>query len=266
MKKSLLLRAESHEEDVVGGYLCLEILVSGAEGFVCPEVVDFELAGEGAFHAVPLDFGGLGFLGCVEDADGPVSALERLDPGLVLAGDDAEAPCGDAIWVLVDGDDVLVGENVDDFGGHGANVVSCHERRGDHGPKGEVGAGLGEGEAGVSDFEHVGVVPAAGAGVLAEAVASDDGGLEGVVAVEDDFESAGPFLLAIPAVVDVAGDAPEVSDVLGPEPWLVVAPFADGESDGASGGAKGVAHGGVGFFGVAGAGGAPVVLEVVDAP
>lgn len=89
---------------------------------------------------------------------------------------------------------------------------------------------------------------------------------EGALEIEDDLPAAFPALRAVVAVGDVAGGAPEVPDILGPLPGFAAAPFADAEDDGAFGGVEGIVYGGVVLLRVAGAGGAPVVLDVGDAP
>ena len=126
-------------------------------------------------------------------------------------------------------------------------------------PEAEVRAVFDGGHFAVADFEHVGIVPVAGAGV----------GFEAVFGV-DNFHEAEAVLLAVPAVGDVAGGAPHVADVAGPEPRLVAAPFADAEENWAAGGFQRVAHGRVGPLGagLAGifAGVAPVEFQIVDAP
>src|SRR6202040_3052084 len=77
------------------------------------------------------------------------------------------------------------------------------------------------------------------------------------------LEPAGAVL---PGGVDVAGRAPQVADVTGPQPRLVGAPLADAEDDRAAGGAQGVAHGLVRGARVLGVRLAPVVFQIVDAP
>ena len=46
--------------------------------------------------------------------------------------------------ILIDGDDVAVGEDGLDLGLHVGQVVAGEQRRGEHGPHGEVGAVLGQ--------------------------------------------------------------------------------------------------------------------------
>src|SRR5581483_11968899 len=150
--------------------------------------------------------------------------------------------------VLVDGDDVLVGQDAQGLAG-GVGDVGAGDQGGGHlGPEGELGLLLGGAHA-VADLEHVRVVPVSGSGV----------GGQAHVAVEDG-EHAGV------GGVDVAGGAPGVADVRAPGPYVLLAPAAQGEQDGAAGGREGVAHGAVaGLRGDAGVV-AVVVLEVVHAP
>ena len=147
-------------------------------------------------------------------------------------------------------------------------------RGGHHAPDREVGAVLAVRHLiidavhrdAVADFQHVRVVPVAGAGVLPQ----------GLVLV-DDLEHA----LGLPAAAsvfvigrlhgqesgaDVARGPPGVADVRGPFPGLAGAPFADAEENGPSGPSQGVAHQGVGALGVDVVGEAPVVFQIIHAP
>ncbi len=256
---------QAEEGDVVGGEVFGEGFLGRAGVFFVPDVADLALAAnEPKVAEADGEVGG--FVAGVEEGEGPVAVGEFADPDF-LAGFGAETPAFFAEGVLVDGEGFFIGEEGEDLGCHVAHVVAGHEWCGKEAPEAEVGAGLGEGEAFAADFEHVGVVPVAGAGVLADAVVLAVGGLdEGVLEVENSFPAAFPALDAVVAGVDVAGGSPEVADVFGPFPWFAAAPFADAEDDGAFGGEEGVAHGGVGFALIACGGVAPVVFEVVDAP
>jgi len=147
-----------------------------------------------------------------------------------------------------------------------AEVVAGHEGGGEDAPEGEVCAGLGKREPVAADFHHVGVVPVIGAGVLGEAVGALRVGDEVVLQIEDLLPSHLPAFLAVVGVVDVAGGAPEVADVGGPFPGLGAAPFADAQDHRASGCVDAVSDALVGVLRVGGAGAAPIVFEVVDAP
>ena len=73
--------------------------------------------------------------------------------------------------------------------------------------------------------------------------------------------------LAVPmSRPDVAGGAPEIADLRRPQPRLGVAPFAEGEDDIAAARAQRVGHQRIGFLGIAGAGVAPIIFQIVDAP
>src|SRR5580700_10089562 len=121
---------------------------------------------------------------------------------------------------------------------------------------------FGKSHAAVADFHHVRIVPVAGPGE----------GFEANLQVEDfdkaEFAAASiwPFFVAGPVVADVAGGAPEIADAIAPEPGLGGTPLAHAEDDGTAGGEKRVAHGRIGFFGVAFPRIAPIVFQVIDAP
>src|SRR5580765_8047163 len=73
--------------------------------------------------------------------------------------------------------------------------------------------------------------------------------------------SIGPLLLSAPAIVDVAGGAPEIpADLLAPEPRLGGSPLADTEHDRTSGCVECRPDVGIGRFGLLRRGVAPVVL------
>ena len=154
----------------------------------------------------------------VEDGEGAWSRRGAAGPDFDGAFG-VEAVALIAEGVLIDGDDFAVGEDGDDLGGHGGEVVAGQERRGEHGPEGHVGAVFVEGELAVADLEHVGVVPVAGGGVLGEAgLAEADPGH------------------AVVAGVDVVGGAPEVgADRRAPLPYGVAAVLAEAVDDGAAG-------------------------------
>ena len=156
--------------------------------------------------------------------------------------------------VLVDGDDLPVEQDLLDGVAHGAHVVPGQQRRCQHAPQAHVSAVLGVGHAAVADLEHVGIVPVARAGILLAAVL-----------VEADVGHG------VPAVADVAGCPPQVAAHTG-------APLADVEHSilaetvhhRPARRAQREAHLLVGrsvlFLGVHARGGAPIVLQVIDAP
>ena len=142
--------------------------------------LDGHVLGEGGFLAGPEVFAGLGgaeteagevevegvggvaVAADVDDGDGDGSALEIAGPDFDFAVRVGVAGLV-AEWILVDGDDVFVGEDGGDLGLHLGEVVAGEKGSGEHGPHGEVGAVFFEREFAVADLEHVGVVPVAGA-------------------------------------------------------------------------------------------------------
>ena len=134
-----------------------------AEVGVLPEVADFVRA----FDADVAPFGGDlgGGVAAVEEADGVAAIGQRLGPDF----DGAFLGDADALFaelVLIDGDDFFVHEDVGDRRLHVADVVAGEQGRGQQAPEAHVGLVFGVGHAAVADFQHVGVVPVAGAGVL----------------------------------------------------------------------------------------------------
>ena len=80
----------------------------------------------------------------IHDSDGLRAAFEIADPDFHFAlavGAMSLLPQR----VLVDCNDVAIGENGFNFGLHVGEVVAGEERRGEHGPHGEVSPILGEG-------------------------------------------------------------------------------------------------------------------------
>nr|GFD01103.1 hypothetical protein [Tanacetum cinerariifolium] len=196
----------------VGGHGSYERLFGGAHFFLGPRVAQ----AVGRFGGVQLDFGylvgdgrglpveahGLGLAAAVEEGDGPLAAGQGLEPGF-------EAH-------------LAVGERGLGGRAHAAQVVAGDERGGHHGPHREVGAVFVGGHA-VADFQHVGVVPVAGAGVLAQVLLL-------VHNLHHTKRLPGAVVLdAVEAVVDVARGAPEVAHGGAPLPGLVVAPLTDAE-------------------------------------
>ena len=118
----------------------------------------------------------------------------------------------------------------------------------------------------VSNLKHIGVVPVAGACVLAQ----------WLVLVDDVYDALRPPVRSSLCIVsdwygkesraDVSGCTPGVAYVSSPFPRLVGSPFAHTEKDGAAGLCKGVAHKDVRALGVCVLGGAPVIFEVVYSP
>src|SRR5208282_5903412 len=71
---------------------------------------------------------------------------------------------------------------------------------------------------------------------------------------------------AVEAIINVAGCTPRMTDVFGPEPRLVVAPFAQAEENRPASRMQGIAHGGIGSVRLQPLGVAPVVFQVINTP
>ena len=164
------------------------------DGLAGPEVFGLLRAVEAEGGEVEMEgMGGDAVAARVEDGDGHGSAGERAGPDFdFTVSVDAAGLVAEA--VLIDGDDVSVGEDGLDFRLHVGQVIAGEQGRGEHGPHGEVGAVLGEGELAVADFEHVGVVPVAGACVF----------FKSGLLLKDGVD-------AVPVGIDVAGGAPGVA-------------------------------------------------------
>ena len=90
---------------------------------------------------------------------------------------------------------------------HVAQVIARYQRRSHDCPQAEVRAILGRGHAAVADFEHVGIIPVtwSGKGVQFGVFIND---VEHAIAAA---VARAPLLFACPAVLNVAGRAPEVA-------------------------------------------------------
>ena len=83
---------------------------------------------------------------------------------------------------------------------------------------------------------------------------------------QDVLETHRVDALAVEAGHDVARGAPQMADVLGPQPRFCVSPLAQAEDDGPACGMERVAHGLVGLRAIGRSVIAPVVLQIIDAP
>ena len=250
-------------------------------GGVAKILVGEEVA-EGKFLLAPLDFavyeavltiilspivGEMTFLlGHIDESKSPFVVVERFYPD-VEAVKIHKPETLDAEFVLVDGDYFLVSNEQTCRLVHLADVVAKHQWRGEHTPHHEMSAVFSRGKS-VANFKHIEVVPMSGAAVLADVLVHIDDGPQ---------SKLGPRAkrhFAVPAMSDVARNAPHVSHVCAPKPRLVVAPLADIENHRATGGVDSVAHQGVGGGGVlliietaiARASVAPVEFQKIDAP
>ena len=145
----------------------------------------------------------------IENRKGECAAREMTRPYLDFAlGIDAR--CLPAQRILINGNDVTVGEDVLDGGSHGGEVVASEQRCCEHSPHGEVRPILGQSEAPVAYFEHVWVVPVAGtrvrfeAGLLAEG-ASDEELRQLLAGMENDFRDKAPVSAAQAATIILDG-------------------------------------------------------------
>src|SRR5207247_6801219 len=181
------------------------------------------------------------------DRAGPVcpgGADPYIDVALV-----ADAPTLPARRILVDRHDLRRREDLPHLIAHRAEIVACHERRGEDRPQREVSAALVAGQFAVAHLEHVGIVPVIGPCVWMQL------GLP-----IEDRQDVRPLGLNVPA------GTPQVTDPAGPFPWPSASPLANREHDRAPRGVK--RHGPLGVEGawthalcVA-----PVHLHIVDTP
>ena len=191
----------------------------------------------------------------VEEANRPLVIFELFHPDLSVAESHGEMGL-DAQRVLVNGDDVLVGEDTPGVLAHVVEVVACHEGCGQHAPHREVALVFDGVHSAVAHFQHVGVVPVTRAVIRIEVLHQVD---------DVDHAVAAPVFFSVPEVDDVAGGPPEVADALSPFPGFGASPLADAEHDGASCLLQCLAHHGVGGLGVRATVVAEVVFQVIDA-
>jgi hypothetical protein len=111
----------------------------------------------------------------------------------------------------------------------------------------------------IADLEHVGIVPVAGAGEWPQRFVP-------VEQLEHRMLPIVRLLLGPEIVGDVAGRAPEIADVLCPQPRLRSAPLAHRKDDVAAALAQRVGHQRISLLSIAVAGAAPIVFQVIDAP
>src|SRR5207237_1580043 len=173
---------------------------------------------------------------------------ELADPDFRIAFA-AYAPALFAERVLIDSHDLRCEEDLAHLIGHRAEVVSGHERRGEHRPHREMRAALVSGQLAVANLEHVGVVP----------VIWSSERMELGLTIED-RDDARPLGLNVPA------RAPEMTELTGPFPRARTSPLADRQDDWPPGGAE--RHGPLCVERTRphAVGVAPIDLDVIDAP
>src|SRR6185437_9394643 len=227
----------------------------GGGGGAGPQVGEAVAGGAGFADGRGAGGDGGGVAVFVEEGDGDVAVGQGFGQDVQAAGGgDHGALFAEA--VLVDGDDVLVGQDRQGGAGGVGDVGAGDQGCGHLRPQRELGLLFGGAHA-VADFQHVRVVPVPGTGI----------GGQAHVAVEDGEHAA-------EAGVDVTGGAPGVPDARAPGPRALEAPVAQAEQDRPAGGGQCVAHRGVAALGAGTAvtglidavGVAVVVLEVVHAP
>src|SRR3569833_1444641 len=123
---------------------------------------------------------------------------------------------------------------------HIGEVITGNKRRGYHAPEAKVCALLFRTKATIPNFQHIRVIPVAGARIFFKAV----------LHVQDSDHASAPYLSIAchyftPLVLDIAGGAPQVASTAGPIPGVAVAPFANAEHYRTFSGIKCVAHQGV---------------------
>ena len=218
---------------VVGLDIGDKSFAEGSDRLVLPAVIELEreagVIGQTHIPEVEGELRGVLAVGEVDHADRVVAVFERTDKALAAF----VAPVVDlvnaaALGVLVDCDNVAVGEDLLCFGGHISDVAADHQRGVHYRPEGEVCAvflgGAAEalardpvvfGVAAHSDDEHINVVPAVNSGL---ALAAD--------------LREGEVLDRVPVVLNIAGRAEHLrAGVSDPVVDSVAAPVAGREED-----------------------------------
>ena len=141
----------------------------------------------------------------VEDSQRSISIGQRTRPDLDGTFREDALPLL-AEGILIDGDDLSIGENGGDLRRQLIQVVARQQRSSKHGPHAHVRTVLIESEFPIADLQHIGIVPMPWSGILREARLSPA-----------DQRNA------IEAWADVAGSAPKIAaDLRGPLPAGVV--------------------------------------------
>ena len=192
----------------------------------------------------------------IKEDNGPGTIHQQFGPDFRVAGF-ANTDALPTRRILIHGDEFPISQDALDFRPHESHIVAGDKRRGENAPQTEVRFAFGVSQARVADFQHVGIVPMAGAGKRFEA------GLQ-IQYVRE--AHAAPITATVPAILNVAGSAPEVANIRAPEPRLALPPFTDAEHDGPAGLPQRVAHAGIRLFGGFIRMVAPVIFQIVHAP
>src|SRR5258706_13137289 len=122
-----------------------------------------------------------------------------------------------ALGILIDSDYLRVGQEFFGFGGHGSQVVSCEQGRGQDRPMPHVRTLFLAFHAAFANLQHVWIVPVSGSGKFLQAILAESNHRHAVVVIRD-----------------VSRGAPEISGSRTPAPRSFHAPVANAEYDWAS--------------------------------
>ena len=196
-----------------------------------------------------------GVLSPVDDSGDGMTASDlgrvdlRVPPEGLPLGAAKEASCLGRLWILIDGNKILVHQDGERCLRHGGDVAADDQRSLGHGPKSEVGLLLFVREAAIADLEHVRIVPG-----------SWSTSLEMLLALLKVVFDRGEV------VEDILGCSPTVGDRRSPAPRLLFTPIAKGEEDVTISGGERISHGSVSHSPGDSVIVAVVVLEVVNTP
>ena len=218
--------------------IATENVLINAQGFALPKVAYLKRLARGAGDAQGIQGEeGVGrVIVKVEHADSDIAVFEVFCPAFNL-GDPPMVTCSEGLAicaVLIDGEDFLIGKDLLGSIVHIADITADHQGRAEECPSREMGAVFDIGTAcktyvaltAHTDDKHIHIVEAA----------LTVGGEIFLLLVQE-------LLNRGPAVVDVAGRAPEVrTGLLDPFVGLIVTPRAGGEADIASAVCQSQAH------------------------
>ena len=194
----------------------------------------------------------------VEDAECPIAVLERLEP-ILYARLNAITQTLDAERILVDGNHLTIGDDIERLLRHGADIIAQNKRSGHHAPHREMCTVFGFGHA-ITYLKHIGIVPMTGAGKTTKRL----------VFIQDSqytkrFPTA-KIQFAIKAAVYITGSAPEMTKISSPRVSLRVAPFAEREHDIAARLTECLSHQCIRTTRIDVLRIAPIVFQIIDAP